>query len=441
MAVYRLLPPAVRTHVSAAVLRAEAKSFQFRKTADWQRGEETGANRNSLMAATAHQCSTVGVNIFAFVRGRFGLAEGARQYTRALLAAECPIWLCDVGDGLGVPHDMNDTSLECLIGQGERHRINLVFVNPDYLEPVMASHMPSIADGSSYTIGVWFWEAEGFPLEWRPALEMVDEVMVASAHLEQALREVTDKPVLRVPLPVGGLVSSDLKRTDFGLRENAFIFLSMFDFSSYFQRKNPVSVIQAFRAAFPGSVYDVQLLLKSINGHRYPEELSALREAAAGDERIILRDEIIEKRHVHALQRCVDSFVSLHRAEGFGMALAECMWLEKPVIATGWSGNMEFMTEENSFPVRYELAQIAPGGYAHGAGQRWAEPNVEHAADLMRQLVDDPEHARKVGKKAARDVRSSLSSQTAAAVIMRRVNEIGSNAFRHAGDGFHGASR
>ncbi len=421
MAAYRLLPAAVRKRLSATMSRTEARSMEFRKSPRWHmQGAGDQEGQSSISEAPG---LSLGVNVYAFLRGRFGLAESARRYTSALLASGCRVWLYDIADGLGVPHDMKDKSLDGLIGRGDQHGINLVFVNPDYLERAMETHMCNPAN-KSYTIGVWFWEGERFPLEWTSALDVVDEIMVASVHLENAIRRVTDKPVFRVPLPVDSLLASDLKRKDFGIRESAFVFLSMFDFNSYLERKNPAGVIHAFRLAFATGESDVQLLLKSINGHRFPDEMNTLREAAAGDPRIVIRDDIIENRHVHALQQCADCFVSLHRAEGFGMALAECMWFGKPVIATGWSGNMDFMTPENSCPVRFKLVEIQSGDYAHHQGQRWAEPDIHHAAGLMKRLADDPRAARRIGNQASRDVRRLLSSNNAAALIKNRLEEI-----------------
>jgi glycosyltransferase involved in cell wall biosynthesis len=225
-------------------------------------------------------------------------------------------------------------------------------------------------------------------------------------------------------LPLLPIADSGLGRRDFGLDEDAFVFLSTFDFNSSFWRKNPLGAIAAFRMAFPDPEDRVQLLIKSSNGKGYPKLLAQLLDAAAADRRIIVRDEVMEKQHLQSLHRCADCFVSLHRAEGFGLALAESMALAKPVIATGWSGNMEFMTEQNSLPVPYTLLPIPPGQYPHAHGQRWAEPDLREAAHHMRRLATDPALVRTVGARAASDVRSQMSEKTVISTLTERLAAI-----------------
>jgi glycosyltransferase involved in cell wall biosynthesis len=228
---------------------------------------------------------------------------------------------------------------------------------------------------------------------------------------------------MRLPLPLSDWRDSGLQRSDFGLDADKFVFLFTFDFHSFVTRKNPQAIVHAFQQAFPRNRDDVCLVLKSSNGHLYAEQMRELLTLVVGDSRIMLRDEVIEKVHVHALQRCCDAYVSLHRAEGFGLGLAECMSIGKPVIATGWSGNMEFMTESNSCLVEYDLVPVA-GGYPDSDGTCWAEPRIASAADAMRRLADDPERARALGMVARDDIRLRLSPGSAARHLLARVAEV-----------------
>jgi glycosyltransferase involved in cell wall biosynthesis len=306
------------------------------------------------------------------------------------------------------------------------HAVNLIFVNPDYLEQAMAA-IGSERLGSRYTIACWFWELEKFPEEWLPALKLVDEVMVSTRFIETAVAQVTDKPVWRAPLAVGEVPDSGLMRADFGLDEDAFVFLNSFDFNSFLTRKNPLAAIDAFRRAFADGHENVRLLIKTGNGHRHPEKLRELLNAVADDRRILVRDEVIDRADLQALQRCIDAYVSLHRAEGFGLGLAECMRMGKPVIATAWSGNMEFMTPENSCLVDYTLVSVGEGEYLHWAGQRWAEADVDQAAAYMRRLVEDPAFAARVGAQAALDIRRTLSPAVTAQQIIGRMEALASS--------------
>ncbi len=415
-AVYRHFPARLRHRTSEALAARAGQQLKFTRTAGWSRHQRP-AGVVATVADNAHVGAT-GVNIFAYARGQFGLAEGARQYARALLAEGYPVAIHDID--IDMPHGMDDRSLDPHIGDETPYGVNLVFVNPDYLEQATAS-IGRERLGDRHTIACWFWELEKFPDAWRHALDRVDEVMVSTDFIRHAVAAVTDKPVWSAPLPIDQSPDSGLIRADFGLDEDDFIFLCSFDFNSFLARKNPRAAIEAFRRAFADRRPNVKLLVKSSNGHRHPEKLRALLNAAGADERIILRDEVIDREDLGALQRCVDAYVSLHRAEGFGLGLAECMRLGKPAIATAWSGNMEFMTADNSCLVDYQLVPVGEGEYLHPEGQRWAEASVDHAAELMRRLVDDPGFAERIGARAAHDIRTRLSPRATAREIIRRI--------------------
>ncbi|HEV8692879.1 MAG TPA: glycosyltransferase family 4 protein [Lysobacter sp.] len=421
-AVYQRFPQAWRDGLSSVVVARALRKARFPDlpapapdAAPVPVAAETENRKSTTYPASA------GINIFAYLRGQFGLGESARMYTHALLSLGYPVALHDID--IGVPHGFEDRSLDQHIGDTAPHRINLIFVNPDYLAEALASIDRAKIEGG-YNIACWFWELERIPDEWRWALDEVDEIMVATAFVEQAFRRATDKPILRVPMPISDVADSGLTREQFGLAPDKFIFLNTFDFNSWWCRKNPIAVIDAFRLAFPQSRDDVQLLIKSSNGHRHPEKLHQLLTAASGDPRIFVRDEVIDRRHVRALQRCVDAYVSLHRAEGFGLGLAEAMSLGKPVIGTGWSGNLEFMTQENSCLANYRLVPVGDDEYPHAKGAQWAQVDIEHAAILMRKIVDDPGFARKIGAQAAVDIRDKLSPVTMGRKIIERLNRL-----------------
>ncbi len=418
-AVYRHLPTTFRFKMSKWLAERARAQLRFPRTSNWQRHvQQPQWARPGLRAEYAH---AVGVNIFAYARGQFGLAEGARLYARALLAEGYPVAIHNIA--IDMPHGMDDNSLDAHIGEETPYGVNLIFVNPDYLDEAIAL-IGRERLGNRYLIACWFWELEAFPAAWLPGLKLVDEVMVATQFIETAIKRITDKPVWYVPLPVGEANDSGLTRADFGLDDHAFVFLSTFDFNSSLSRKNPIAVIAAFQQAFADGRPDVRLLIKSSNGHRYRSKLQELLKAAAADRRIIIRDEVIDRSDVQALQRCANAYVSLHRAEGFGLGLAECMQLGKPVIATAWSGNMDFMTTENSCLVDYNLVALREGEYLHCEGQRWAEPSVSHAAEYMRRIVDDEKFAEEIGARAALDVRDRLSPQVTAQRIIQRLNAL-----------------
>lgn len=365
--------------------------------------------------------SGAGVNLYGYVQGEFGLGENVRAYARALLAAGYPIRLLDAD--APSPGRMLDRSLAAWVSNEAVFPVNLCFVNPDRFAE-MAPRTTDPAFGERYTIGFWLWELDRAPEAWRPALDLVDEIWVPTAFVQSAFRRMADKPVVRVPKAIAFEIPQGIGRRDFGLQDGCFIFLFSFDFHSYFARKNPLAVIAAFRAAFPRGRDDVRLVIKSVNGDRLPDQYALLAAEAARDPRIICHDGFLSREAMFALLASTDTYVSLHRSEGFGLGLAESMYLGKPVVATGYSGNLDFMNAGNSCLVGYRMVDVGPGEYPAAAGQQWAEPDVEDAAACMRRLADDPAAARALGAVAARQVREQLSPKRCAEAAIARLQEI-----------------
>lgn len=418
----RIIPRALRARWSEQRLERVKRQHAFTRTSRWVLSEPV--ERAELQGAPVQdETSLPGVNLVGYFRAQFGLAECARAYARALMAAGIPVAFHDVD--LGIPHDRGERSLLHHFGTALPHPVTILFVNPDYLAQALEEIGPERLQ-SSYLIGCWFWELERLPESWLPALEQVDEVMVATLFVEQATKSVTDKPILNVPIPLSPLPDSGLQRADFGMDPDAFVFLFTFDFSSWVWRKNPLAVVTAFKRAFAADRNDVQLLIKSSNGFRHPEWFKMVLDAVDGDPRILLRDDVIERPHLIALQRCADAYVSLHRAEGFGMGMAESMSMAKPVIATAWSGNMSFMDADSAALVDYLMIPVEPGQYRDGDGQRWAEADTQQAAQWMLRLADHPEEARQLGERGRVHVEEVLSPQRVAATILQRLREIGS---------------
>lgn len=416
---YRALPRSVREGVLQLLTRRLRARTRFPRTAAWQAWQPSGS-APVTRAMPADACLP-GVNILGYIHGQFGLAEAARGYARALLDNGVPVALRDIN--LDLPHAWDDHALDAYIDDTVPHPVSILFVNPDFLDRALQDIGRAKLEGR-HLIACWFWELEALPDAWLPALAQVDEVLVATSFVEQAVKRVTDKPVLRVPMPLGNIEDSGLQREDFGLPEQAFVFLVTFDFSSRMERKNPAAAIQAFRHAFPPERRDVRLLVKSSNGYRFPHWIKHIFDLAHGDDRILVRDDVLDRAHLNALQRCCDAYVSLHRAEGFGMGLAECMAIGKPVIATAWSGNMEFMDTASAALVDFTLVPVGEGEYPGGEGQRWADADVVQAAAWMRRLADDPAAAASLGSAGRQHVEATLSAPVAAARIIDRLKEL-----------------
>ncbi|WP_207477502.1 glycosyltransferase family 4 protein [Arenibaculum pallidiluteum] len=248
-------------------------------------------------------------------------------------------------------------------------------------------------------VGYWAWELPVLPAAWLPALVHLHEVWTPSAFSAAAIAAATEKPVRVVPHPVAIAQPgrAALGRAAFGLREQDFVALTAFHPASGIERKNPLGTIRAFREAFggrPGAV----LVLKIGGEGPLPWLDGVLAQAGgAGPDIAVLRGDLPDAE-LTALMACSDVLLSLHRSEGFGLVLAEAMQLGIPVVATAWSGNLDFMPDGSAALVEHCLVPVADPEAIYGDGSHWAEPDTGHAAAWLRRLAADFETRRRLGE-------------------------------------------
>lgn len=380
-----------------------------------------GGRRGFQRQLAASRPTSPGVNLLGYARGEFGVAASLRAYVHALESSGYPLSVFNFD--VGSASRQRDHSLDRLVSDRLPYAINAFYINADQM-PIARSALGRQAFAGRHNIGFWLWELENFPDDWRRAFDLVDEVWAPTAFVRDAIGAATRKPVLRMPMPIEFDPPTGMARAYFGLPSDAFVFLFSFDFNGFMARKNPDAVIAAFRQAFDGGTQDVKLLVKCSNGARFPEQYAALQGRIADDPRIEVRDGFLSRKEMFALQNNVDCFVSLHRAEGFGLGLAECMYLGKPVIATAYSGNLDFMNRDNSLLVDCRMLPLRQGDYPYWHAQQWADPDIAHAARLMRTLFDDRGFAQGIGVNAATSIRRSHSRAACAAALTARLREI-----------------
>jgi glycosyltransferase involved in cell wall biosynthesis len=262
-----------------------------------------------------------------------------------------------------------------------------------------------------YRIAYWAWELDTIPEEWAELSPLLDAIWSPTAFVADAFRQRMPVPVEQV-LP--GVELSEIEavtKAELGIPEDNYVFMFMFDMCSQMIRKNPLALIQAFRAAFRPSD-NASLVIKVSRGRSHPEAFAAL-EHAAREAGVLVVDEVLSRARAYGFTQMCDCFVSLHRAEGFGLCLAEAMLMGKPVIATNYSGNLAFMHPGNSLLVDYTLAEIADDNPIYKGGNHWANPSVEHAAALMRQCYEQPEEAWALGVIGQAEAKEKLSLKAA----------------------------
>ncbi|NYZ17834.1 glycosyltransferase [Azospirillum sp. RWY-5-1] len=279
-------------------------------------------------------------------------------------------------------------------------------------------------------VGVFFWETDTLPEMARLTLAVMDEIWVLSDYCARVFRKAFAGPVHVVPTlldiapPAGGpAAGAGTEEPD-----RVFRFYFCFDALSTYTRKNPLGVVEAFRRAFPDDP-GVALTIKVRNSPDRPSprnalELHRIRALMAGDPRIGLVD--VDESYEGSIRRMAgcDCYVSLHRSEGFGYTMAEAMALDKPVIASGYSGNLDFMDDANAFLVGGAERYIGQDEYVDvPAGSRWFEPDTAHAAALMRLVRERPDEARERGRRGGEQVRRLFSADRVAEVYRRRIAE------------------
>jgi hypothetical protein len=198
------------------------------------------------------------------------------------------------------------------------------------------------------------------------------------------------------------------------------VFLYVFDYDSVFERKNPLAAIEAFARAFPDEG-TARLVLKCLGAERHPDAHRRVLEAAGARAGVEVIDRMLAADELAALMQGCDCYVSLHRAEGFGLTIAEAMLRGKPVIATGWSGPLDYLTQSNAYLVDYRLVPIGEGNDPYPADGSWAEPDLDHAAALMREVVEQPEDAARRAERGRAELEAAHSPAAAGAAMATRI--------------------
>lgn len=360
-----------------------------------------------------------GVTVLGHFYGMFGGGEMARGLVRAMQVAHIDYSVLNYD---APEHAIDSTDFHNAL-PSDVHYTTKVVVSKASDTPIFFKKFGNHFFNNSYIIGRWAWELTKFPKDWMRYFSFYNEIWTISAYCAGILKNIAPIPIINIPLSVGlDFTPRESSRKRFNLSEDQYVFLFIFDMLSQIERKNPMGVIEAFKGAF-GDSDKVALIIKSINGNHVPESKKILSRMVCSPN-IHMIDSYMTKEETYQLIYDSDVYVSLHRAEGFGLTLAEAMLLKKPVIATAYSGNMEFMTIENSLPIKYKLTSLERDYGIYSKGNVWAEPDIDHAVDQMRYCFDHPEEAREIGMRGYECISTNFSHEVIGKKIRARMTEI-----------------
>jgi glycosyltransferase involved in cell wall biosynthesis len=369
------------------------------------------------------QHAHLGLNIVGFLTADLGVGESARCMVRAADAAGITSALVPLK--LNCKNRLGDQTFAARLGDHAPHEVNVVHIDPPAARDIDHHHGPGLRRGK-YNIGYFAWELPEFPEDWISSFDYFDEIWCPSDFTTRAIALKAPVPVLTMPhsiaFPAPTAPQAELRRR-LALPADRFLFLTLFDLNSYAARKNPRAAIEAFRrSGLAGRGAALVLKVQNVAGNE--ADFAALRDAVRDLPETVLLTETLARADVYALEAACDAFVSLHRSEGFGLAVAECMLLGKPVISTDWSATAEFVHVNNGCPVRAPLITLDRTHGPYPQGSTWADPDPDHAAEHMRSLFANRTLAGHLGRAAQETIRTRFSPAAIGARYRNRLEQI-----------------
>lgn len=357
-----------------------------------------------------------GINVIGYFQGQSGLAEAGRLIVAALKEQGIPYSLISADSFV---EGSNKIPYEETFDNVPKYDINLFCIDIFNIESFLQKHSYAFFKGR-YNIFRFFWETTSVPKDILRLLRKFDEIWAPTSYIKNILGPLISLPVTLIPQPMRLQYSPQApQKGNFGLPDK-FMFLFCFDFHGHLARKNPMAIVKAFTTAFPQR-NDVQLVIKSHNGHLHKSVLDACLEAVNKDSRIRWIDELMERHRVYDLMNACDCYVSLHRSEGLGLTMAEAMLMGKPVIATGYSGNMDFTTHSNSYLCSYKLVRVGPDHFPYPPEGSWADVDNTEAASWMTHVADHRAEANNRGAQARTDILCNNSTAAVGSLIAERI--------------------
>lgn len=362
-----------------------------------------------------------GVNMSGLFNAEIGFGEAIRNNLKALKKVGIPAK--PINFNMELSHRLNENSVN-FDDNSNDYPVNIVHVNMDSIWSFLKEKSSDFFE-NKYNIGYWAWEMEEFPDEYNEYFKYYDEIWTCSRYCLDSISLKSDIPIINIPHPID-IKDSDINENfDTGLSSDFYHFLFVFDYNSLIERKNTLAVIDAYEKAFGKNNTNVKLVLKtSIPGHHLSKSRKKVMDRIGSNSSIIYKEEMLRRGDLLALMNKADCYISLHRSEGFGLTMAEAMALGKPVIATGYSGNLDFMNVNNSFLVKYKMIKHEYDLSVLPKNNYWSDPDTDHAAELMTFVFENKDHAKAIGQKAKEDIQSYFSLDAIGLKMKKRLHII-----------------
>ena len=364
-----------------------------------------------------------GVNLVGYFRSETGVGQSVRSARLSLKNASVPLSLrCAVDSGPSRKQDVSAGPMSTVFP----YSTNLFYINADQTLVVRKS----LGEGfyrHRKNIGYWVWELDEFPEQWQGSFAPYQEIWTPSTFCRNAVARKTLMPVLSFPYPVAPVAAAGMGREYFGLPPDEFLFLTAFDVLSVPERKNPLAAIRAFAKAF-GPNSGCRMIVKVNHARAGAKYMEMLREACDNGS-VLIFDSTLGRGEMDALTNCADCIVSLHRSEGFGLLIAEAMYLGKPVIVTNYSGNTDFTRAENSMLVDYRMIPVGHNSAPYHPASVWADPDVEQAASHMKAIVRDRDLRAGISEAGQEFVRETLSAKTIGDAMRKHLEALHDTAY------------
>ena len=358
------------------------------------------------------QAFETGINLIGPIQQSSGLGQSCRLLERAIKSTGISYKV--------FPYDSGKNGKINSFSKNLTYKINIFHINAHEFEYAFYQLRKESWD-KHYNIAYWLWELEDFPDKWIPYTNIIDEIWTPAEFVSNSIRKKVNIPVKTVPYWLQIEIDSKLSRKSFGLPEDKFLYFIAYDKNSVSERKNPQGCIDAFKRAFLPDNKNIGLVIK-IN-HAAELDVHQLKEQLTGYN-VYFIEKILSKLEMDTLISLMDVYMSLHRAEGFGLILAEAMALGTPVIATNYSANTEFMNSDVACMVDYQKVVLKEDIWPYEKGNCWAEPDIGQAAKYLRRLYEEPRFYNEVKIRAKKYIHEQLSEYRVSQIIETRCNTI-----------------